>query len=198
MSGAASAPGKRLRTGDFLPDAVEGRAEWRLSAADAMRAFFCRPGQRRGRGESQQFTLPGFHGVDFSFMLYPVGTGDGPADASCPVVLALMVLGAACEGVAFEIDLALELQGDVGRSGLTQPVRVEVSQQLAGQGRVMCEQLWPDGAAVALASCRVIASPPPSGDGTLRLHSSWQKPPGAAGRDEDFERLDGDSDEDEM
>eukprot|EP00929_Paragymnodinium_shiwhaense_P109683 TRINITY_DN76168_c0_g1_i1.p1 TRINITY_DN76168_c0_g1~~TRINITY_DN76168_c0_g1_i1.p1 ORF type:complete len:450 (+),score=82.09 TRINITY_DN76168_c0_g1_i1:120-1469(+) len=177
----APAPAKRLRTGELLPDAVEGRAEWRLAAADSMRAFFCRPGQSRGRCEYQQFTLPGFHGVEFSFMLYPAGMGDGPADASSPVVLALLVLGTGCEGVAFEVDLSLELQGPEGGSagGLSQPVRAEVvSHQLAGSGRVLCEQLWPDGAAVALASCRILASPPPSADGILRQQRDWQKPHG--------------------
>mmetsp|Transcript_56131 Transcript_56131/g.131206 ORF Transcript_56131/g.131206 Transcript_56131/m.131206 type:complete len:84 (+) Transcript_56131:1-252(+) len=65
---------------------------------------------------------------------------------------------------------------------------------LAGSGRVSCEGLWPAGGEVVVASCHVLAAPPPCGDPVLRLSTAWQ-PPVRQEIDDDIERLDGDDDE---
>ena len=47
---------------------------------------------------------------------------------------------------------------------------------------------------VLVASCHVLAAPPPCGDPVLRLSTTW-RPPIHAELDDDIERLDGDDDE---
>lgn len=156
--------------------AVEGRAEWRLAGVGSMRDYYARPGRVRGQCECQHFTLPALPSVDFSFMLYPVGMGmgGGLVEAETPGTVALMVSGEACEGVAFEVDLRVDL---LNLDGAEIDYKAEVlAVPLPGGGRVKCDVFWPPAVGTALVSCRVLASPPPCGDGVLRLTSAWSPP----------------------
>eukprot|EP00933_Yihiella_yeosuensis_P031674 TRINITY_DN25240_c0_g1_i1.p1 TRINITY_DN25240_c0_g1~~TRINITY_DN25240_c0_g1_i1.p1 ORF type:complete len:197 (-),score=41.51 TRINITY_DN25240_c0_g1_i1:124-714(-) len=186
---------KMRRVDPSTARSVEGDAEWRLVNAGSMRNFCIRPGGQRGQCEMQHFHLPGFPEVDFAFMIYPAGMGSGPAVEACPMTLALHITGSGCEGVGFEVDLSLEVQkGDGsaidGRGEL-------LAAPLAGGGRVSCDLLWPAGGEVAVASCHILAAPPPKGDPVLRLSSVWRPPRDAReDEDDDIERLDGEESDD--
>merc|ERR1711908_18085 len=112
---------------------VEGDAEWRCNNAGAMRSFYTQPGRQRGQCEMQNFHLPGFPEVEFAFMLYPVGMGSGCGSESSPITIALHVSGSACDGVGFEVDLALEVHATDG-SVIGSKAEL-IAAPLAGSGR---------------------------------------------------------------
>mmetsp|Transcript_38629 Transcript_38629/g.106396 ORF Transcript_38629/g.106396 Transcript_38629/m.106396 type:complete len:210 (-) Transcript_38629:161-790(-) len=183
--------GKRRRA--FPPVIVEGRAEWRMAGAGAMREFYEQTGRPRGRCECQRFALPSFDAIEFALMLYPVGRTPDVAGYDAPFSLALHVSGPGCVGAGFEVDLALELQAADGRTlgGLAEVV----SAPLAGGGQVVCDQFWCPGVAVAIASCRVLAALPPLDFSVLRLTSNWEPPKRAVFDVRDCAGEDGDDDE---
>mmetsp|Transcript_113198 Transcript_113198/g.320388 ORF Transcript_113198/g.320388 Transcript_113198/m.320388 type:complete len:225 (-) Transcript_113198:90-764(-) len=195
-----------------------GLLEWRLENAGALRAGLSSlgiGGSGAGHCEAWHLQLPGFDGIEFALLFYPLGLGDycgtGPAAAppGAACALALHATGGTNDALDISVSLALWVAPDAT------PAAVAAGIHICGGGRAICRGAWPScagpsSAAVlrakiersSAASCdatakRVAAAPMEKLDGTpaWRHRSSWTHP--GFPRFEDMsEEIDGDCDDD--